>query len=89
MKHGVHLQNQSIALKKYQKLFKIAQNNKTDPRRWSFEAGLTPEPKSVSRKPKPEKRFEAKNRPETARKLLMFYLKHNYPNPGAVDFDMN
>ena len=31
MKHGVHSQNQSIISKKYQNLFKIPQNDKTDP----------------------------------------------------------
>ena len=80
MKHGVHSQNQSILLKKYQKLFKIPQNDKTDPWQWSFEAGLTPEP---------DKWFEAKNLPETARKLVKFRLKHNCSNPGAVGFGMN
>ena len=31
IKHGVHFQNQSIISKKYQNLFKIPQNDKTDP----------------------------------------------------------
>ena len=31
MKHGVHSQNQLIISKKYQNLFKIPQNDKTDP----------------------------------------------------------
>ena len=40
MKHKVHFQNQSIILKKYQKLFKIPRNDKTDPWRRFFEAKI-------------------------------------------------
>ena len=40
VKHGVHTQNKLIGLKKYQNLFKIPQNDKTDHWRWSFEAGI-------------------------------------------------
>ena len=41
------------------------------------------------RKPEPDKWFEAKNRPETARKLVKFCLKYSCSNLGAVGFDMN
>ena len=70
MKHGVHSQNQSIVLKKYQKLFKIPQNDKTDPSRWFFEAGLMPEPKSVS--PNPKSDLKPKTGPKHPKSYLSF-----------------
>ena len=61
---------------KVPKLFKIPQMIIPIPDDGPLRPGLRPNPKRDLK-------------PKTARKLLKFHLKHNYPNPGALDFDMN